>query len=163
MFNLLRRRDREAEATQDARHPTIRARPVTVPPVYITARHDPVHPRDADPQTSQRVHVSEPVVTAPPPVPYTLFWNVGRDIEHAWPRQWLYQFASPRDWLSVMQWPFTTVGHTQAGSMVYMPPGRFIPQLGRSNIDSPAQTSLGAMAAVQPVILADPNHAKILF
>jgi hypothetical protein len=111
----------------------------TGPPVFITYRADPVHNGDHD----------------------TQWWNVGRDPEHAWPHHQLYQFLSPRDWLSVAGWPFSSVGHTQAGSMVYMPNGTFIPQVGRSNITAPPQTSLGAQNAVQAPVTIDANHLKL--
>jgi hypothetical protein len=131
------------------------------PPVFITYRADPVHNGDHDPQSFTRYRVDSRADFAPAPVPYTQWWSVGRDPEHAWPHHQLYQFLSPRDWLSVAGWPFSSVGHTQAGSMVYMPNGTFIPQVGRSNITAPPQTSLGAQNAVQAPVTIDANHLKL--
>jgi hypothetical protein len=164
MFNLFARRQPQAQRNDrdPARHPVIAVRPANVPPTIITARQEPLHPTDGDPQTFVQYNVAENVELAPQPVPYTQFWNVGRDPAHAWPRMNLYQFMSPRDWLSVAGWPFSSVGHTQAGSMVTQPRGRFIPQLGRSNINSPGQTSLGAQTAVQAPIFIDPNHINLI-
>jgi hypothetical protein len=45
--------------------------------------------------------------------------------------------------------------------MVYMPNGTFIPQVGRSNIIPPPQTSLGAQNAVQAPVTIDANHLKL--
>lgn len=137
------------------------ANAITKPPTFITYRADPVHNGEHDPQVFGRYPVNVRSEHAPAPVPYTQWYSVGRDPEHTWPHQWLYQFASPRQWLSVAGWPFATVGHTQAGSLVYMPQGKFIPQVGRSNIIQPAQTSLGAQAAVQTPVVIDANHANL--
>lgn len=140
---------------------TAKPYPGSAPPTFITYRNDPVHNKDADPQIFGRYAVNERVEYAPAPVPYTQWWNVGRDSEHAWPHHWLYQSLAPRDWLSVAGWPFSAVGHTQAGSMVTMPAGRFIPQVGRANIQPPPQSSLGAQSAVQATVTYDANHLKL--
>jgi hypothetical protein len=165
MFLLFRKRQPEARQPpyDPLAHPVIRVPPANVPPTAISYRQDPVHPRSADPQTFGQYNVAEDVQLAPQPVAYTQWWNVGRDPAHAWPRMNLYQYLSPRDWLGVMQWPFTTVGHTQAGSLVTQPRGAFIPQMGRANITIPAQTSLGAQTAVRPPVTIDANHAKLIF
>jgi hypothetical protein len=165
MFNLFRQRQPEAtrEPPDSLAHPVIRVPPAHVPPVVVIHRHEPIHDRDADPQTFHQYNVAENVQLAPQPVAYTQWWNVGRDPAHAWPRMNLYQFLSPRDWLSVAQWPFSSVGHTPAGSLVTQPQGRFMPQVGRANITPGAQTSLGAQTGVRPPITFDVNHAKLLF
>jgi hypothetical protein len=169
MFNLLSKRRNDIgdgvtmTPPEVLAHPVIHSRPVNIPPTAISYRHEPIHGRDADPQTFGWYNVAEDVQLAPQPVAYTQWWNVGRDPQHAWPRMNLYQFLSPRDWLSVAQWPFSSVGHTQAGSLVTMPRGQFIPQQGRANINSPAQTTLGAQTAIRPPVVIDPNHAKLIF
>lgn len=164
MFNLFARRQPQAQrAERDPnQHPVIAATPTNIPPTIITARHEPIHPTEGDPQTFTQYNVAENVELAPQPVPYTQWWNVGRDPAHAWPRMNLYQFMSPRDWLSVMAWPFSTVGHTQAGSLVTQPRGRFTPQIGRANIEPPAQTSLGAQSAIRSPITFDANHINLI-
>jgi hypothetical protein len=165
MFNLFSNRQPRArrEDPDPLAHPVIHVAPARVPPSVVIFRREPIHPTAGDPQTFGQYDVAENVQLAPQPVAYTQWWNVGRDPAHAWPRMNLYQFTSPRDWLSVMGWPFTSVGHTQAGSLVTQPQGRFTPQIGRANINSPAQTSLGAMSAVRPPVTIDINHAKLLF
>lgn len=166
MFNLFARKGATNPSQVDPHpieHRGIRALPANNPPTVITYRRDPVRVKAADPQTFGQYNVATHAELAPQPVPYTQYWNVGRDPAHAWPRMNLYQFMSPRDWLGVMQWPFTNVGHTQAGSLVYMPQGKFLPQIGRANINVPAQTSLGAQTAVRPPVVIDPNHAKLYF
>lgn len=164
MFNLFARRQPQAsqQDDRDYRHPVLRVPPATVPPTIILARREPIRTVDADPQTFTQYNVAENVELAPQPVAYTQWWNVGRDPAHAWPRMNLYQFMSPRDWLSVAAWPFSTVGHTQAGSLVTQPRGRFIPQIGRANIDSPAQTSVGAQSAIKAPITFDANHINLI-
>lgn len=164
MFNLFAKRQPQAQRNDrdPVGHPTLAVRPANIPPTIITARAEPIRAQDHDPQTFTQYNVNEDVQLAPQPVPYTQFWNVGRDPAHAWPRMNLYQFMSPRDWLSVAAWPFSSVGHTAAGAMVTMPRGRFIPQLGRANINAPAQTSLGAQTAVQGVINVDMNHINLI-
>jgi hypothetical protein len=141
---------------------TNKPKPGREPPTFITYRNDRRIPGAQAPQVFGRYAVSERVDYAPAPVPYTQWWSVGRDIEHAWPHQWLYQSLNPADWLGVMDWPFTTVGHTESGSLVYMPRGQFIPQVGRSNIQPLPQTSLGAQAAVQAGLTVGRNHLKLL-
>jgi hypothetical protein len=163
MFNLFSNRQPQArrEDPDPLAHPVIHVAPARVPPSVVIFRREPIHATAGDPQTFGQYDVAENVQLAPQPVAYTQWWNVGRDPEHAWPHQQLYQFLSPRDWLSVAGWPFSSVGHTQAGSLVYMPNGTFIPQVGRSNITPPAQTSLGAQNAVNAAITIDANHLKL--
>lgn len=165
MFNLFSKRQVAAQRVEadPLAHPVIRAVPGRLPPTIITYRHEPIHARDADPQTFTQYNVAENVELAPQPVAYTQWWNVGRDAAHAWPRMNLYQFTSPRQWLSVAAWPFTSVGHTPSGALPTSPRGQFIPQLGRANIAPPAQTNLGAMSSIQPSIVVDANHAKLIF
>lgn len=165
MFFLFRKQQPQARVPdQDPdRHPVIHTNPPRIPPSIVRYRHEPIHRTDGDPQTFGLYNVATHAELAPQPVAYTQWWNVGRDPAHAWPRMNLYQFTSPRDWLSVMGWPFANVGHTPAGSMVYMPQGRFVPQPGRANIKIPTQTTLGAQTAVKPPVTIDLNHAKLIF
>lgn len=166
MFNLFRKTESAPPAQRPdpdpIAHPVLRVPPARVPPSTITFRRQPINRTDGDPQTFGQYNVAENVQLAPQPVAYTQFWNVGRDAAHAWPRMNLYQFMSPRDWLSVAAWPFSSVGHTKAGSMVTQPRGQFIPQIGRANITTPGQTSLGAMTSINAPIIVDPNHAKLI-
>lgn len=164
MFNLFARRQPQAQRNDrdPDRHPVIAVRPANVPPTIITARVNPVHPTAGDPQSFTQYNVAENVQLAPQPVPYTQFWNVGRDPAHAWPRMNLYQFMSPRDWLSVAGWPFTTAGKTPFGKLASGPQGQFMSQIGRANINAPEQTSLGALTAIQAPVIIDPNHLKLV-
>jgi hypothetical protein len=137
--------------------------PTRTPVAFITYRTDPIRNPDHDPQTFGRYPVAVREDMAPAPVAYSQFSHVGRDPAHAFPFQWQYQFVSFRDWLGVAHWPFTDVGHTEAGSLVYMPQGRFNPgNAGRGSIKPLPQTSLGAQSAVQPNLTVDINHLKLV-
>jgi hypothetical protein len=104
---------------------------------------------------------------APQPVPYTQWWNVGRDAEHAWPVRWLYQALAIPDWLGVMGWPFSAAGHTKPGSLVTAPAqraqyaGNWLSQVPRTNIVAPAQTNLGNLGSLQAPVILDINNAKL--
>lgn len=137
------------------------------PPTIIVNRREPTRPMFAFPQESERLPVEAmpdqaSLQDAPGPVPYTQWWNVGRDAQHAWPVRWLYQSLAIPDWLGVMGWPFSSVGHTKAGALVTMPRGQFIPQVQRSNITPGPQTSVGAQSAVRGPLTTDINNLKLV-
>lgn len=136
------------------------------PPTIIVNRREPIHPKFAFPQTFERAPVEAMpdqagIQDAPGPIAYTQWWNVGRDAAHAWPTHMLFQSLAIPDWLGVMGWPFSAVGHTKAGSLVTMPQGRFQPQVQRSVIDMPGQTSVSAQASVRGPITVDINNLKL--
>jgi hypothetical protein len=142
------------------------------PPTVITYRREPTRDRTAFPQVSAPFPVEAmpgqaSIQDAPQPVEYTQWWNVGRDAQHAWPVRWLYQAVAIPEWLSVMGWPFSGVGHTKPGSLVTAPSqraqyrGTWLSQAGRANIEAPAQTNLGSQATLYAPISGDVNNMKL--
>lgn len=128
----------------------------------IVHRNEPIHPRAAFDQVSQRAPVNVRVEQAPLPVPYSAYSGVGRDAAHAHPTIWRYQSLAIPEWLSVMGWPFA-FAKAPSSLAVSMPRGVHNPIRERSNIDAPAQTSLGAMTAFGGGQYYSPNLAKITF
>lgn len=128
----------------------------------IVHRNEPTEPGYSYPQASVRRVVPVAAELAPPPVPYTAYYGVGRDQAHAEPTMWSYQALAIPEWLSVMGWPFA-VAKVPSALVVDMPRGRQNPIRGRTNIDNPAQTALGSLSTLGGVQSYEPGLAKITF
>jgi hypothetical protein len=128
----------------------------------IIRRNDPVHPRAAFPQDSERRDVPVRTENAPLPVPYSQFSAVGRDAAHATPTVWQYQQLAFSEWLSVMGWPFG-VAKTIHALHPSMPLGNALPIRERVNIDSPQPSSLGSLTSLTGVRTTAPEYAKITY
>jgi hypothetical protein len=131
------------------------------PTAVEVKRAEPLRDRRSTPQLSARLPVVESLQTAPPPVDYTSAWNIGKDPAHAWANIWRYQSLAIDDKLAIMGWPFAAIGKFPSALVVGMPQGTQNPIRERSNIQSPAQTSYGALSAVQAPIITSPLYAKL--
>jgi hypothetical protein len=132
---------------------------------WWTRRREPIHDHRAFPQSpATPLPVGIYPQKAPEPVPYTAFFNVGRDAEHiGMERQQPPMSLAPVDWLSVIGWPFLPGMKANPTSLITpYNRGRLNPQPTRVNIESPQQTTLGMRTAVRPPLVIGPSLMKLV-
>lgn len=139
-------------------------RTVTVPTSIIVRRNDRPRHKDYTAQKNVRIPVAINPETSPGPVPYSSFFGVGRDAQHAWPHRWLYQSLAIEDKLSIRSSEVegrTLTKKIPSARVIGMNVGRHIPMSEHADIESPNQTTYGALSALKGAVYGSPAYAKL--
>lgn len=113
-------------------------------------RRDPDTSRTYYPAIANvRVPMDIPIQDAPDPIRDTLFWQQGKPLSHAIAHAVVWTSTAIADWLSIDAWPADglRIAKVERSNIVATPRGLQASFVERVNIERPASTPYGSMAA----------------